>query len=85
MNKLIIILIIILTIAGIVHYKTIQKIEQEKPVYVGIIAAYNKGIEEGKREVFQIIRREIITTGQLSIDIPMWDGEVKNMILIIKQ
>ena len=54
-----------------------------------IIAAYNQGkvegIQAGRIEVVTAIRKEIITTGQLNIDIPLGNGTVKNMILIIKQ
>ena len=84
MNKLTIILIIILAIAGLI-YCTKTEPENSTPIYTGIIAAYNRGLENGEKEVLQKIRKEIIITGQLSVDIPLGNGTVKNMVLIIKQ
>ena len=85
----ILIALIILIIAGIFHYNTV-KIEKMPPViddptYTEIIAIRDKGIEKGRIEIVTAIRKEIITTGQLKVDIPMADGSVKSLILIIDQ
>ena len=80
---------ILLVVAGIFHYNTV-KIEEmdpviDEPTANEIIAVYESGIQKGRIEIVTAIRKEIITTGQLKVDIPMADGSVKSLILIIDQ
>lgn len=83
------VLISILAIAGIVHYTTTAStLPDNKEALVATTTdtdAYNRGVEAGRTEFATEIRKEIITTGQLEVKIPLGNGTVKNMILIIKQ
>ena len=78
---------VVLTILGIVHYETTKLVELPEETATttpAIIGAYNQGIASGRVEIVTSIRKEIVTTGQLNVDIPLQDGTVKRLILIIQ-